>query len=395
MRLALLVPAVASAAILPVGPGKPFAAPCAALAVAHDGDTIQIDPILYTGDVCAFSQNNLSIQGVNGRPHIDAGGVSAEDKGIWVPSGSNLLVENIEFSGATSSSNNGAGIRASGQNWTVRNCFFHDNQDGILESNVAGSHVLIEYTEFDHNGYSDGYAHNVYIGHVASLTFQFNWSHNSIVGHLLKTRAAVNYILYNRLTDEQGTTSYELDIPNGGTSYVIGNVIQQGLYSQNDTIISYLEEGVNSQNPEMDLYVVNNSIVNDLPNGSFVQIGSADTVPAVIRNNIFNGPGTITNQSQAEQITNFSGDPLFVDAAQYEYQLQAHSPAIDAGSAPGTVNGFSLAPVFEYLQPCCGQRRKMIHAIDIGAYEYEGAGAPLVCGGPGTRPPSRAHRGGA
>lgn len=73
-----------------------------------------------------------------------------------------------------------------------------------------------------------GFTHNVYIGNCASLVFAFNYSHDANVGHLLKTRAAVNYILYNRLTGENGTDSYEIDIPNGGTSFVIGNLIQQG-----------------------------------------------------------------------------------------------------------------------------------------------------------------------
>src|SRR5947209_3164303 len=209
----LFAPVFASAAILQAGPGRQFTTPCAALAAAADGDTIQIDGGLYVGDVCAFSQNNLTIQGVNGRPHIDANKKSAQDKGIWVPYGGNLVVDNIEFSGATSTSKNGAGIRASGLNWTVRNCYFHDNQEGILESNIRGSNVLIEFSQFDHNGYKNGFSHNVYIGETASLTFQFNWSHNSIVGHLLKTRAAVNYVLYNLLTDEAGTGSYEIDIP--------------------------------------------------------------------------------------------------------------------------------------------------------------------------------------
>jgi hypothetical protein len=212
-----LAAGVASAATLQVGPGKTFATPCAALAVAADGDTVQIDPVLYSGDVCAFGQNNLTIQGVNGRAHIDANKKSAQNKGIWVPSGTNLVVENIEFSGATSTSKNGAGIRAQGVNWTVRNCYFHDNQDGILESNIAGSNILIEYSEFARNGYRDGMSHNLYIGHSASLTFRFNYSHDSVVGHLLKSRSAVNYVLYNRLTGESGTGSYEIDLPNGGT----------------------------------------------------------------------------------------------------------------------------------------------------------------------------------
>ncbi len=375
-----LAAGVASAAILQVGPGKTFATPCAALAVAADGDTIQIDPVLYSGDVCAFSQNNLTIQGVNGRAHIDANKKSAQNKGIWVPSGSNLVVENIEFSGATSTSKNGAGIRAQGVNWTVRNCYFHDNQDGILESNIAGSNILIEYSEFARNGYRDGMSHNLYIGHSASLTFRFNYSHDSIVGHLLKSRSAVNYVLYNRLTDESGTGSYEIDLPNGGTSYVIGNLIEQGPQSQNSTIVTYLEEGVNVMNPGMDLYVINNSIVNDLSSGTFVNIGTADTVPAVIKNNIFVGPGTLTNQTGATLANNFSGNPLFVNQAGFDYHLTSGSPAINAGADPGSANGFSLTPVFEYVHPACGEGRVTAGAaIDIGAYEFGGAGTPLVC----------------
>ena len=375
-----LAAGVASAATLQVGPGKTFATPCAALVVAADGDTIQIDPVLYSGDVCAFGQNNLTIQGVNGRAHIDANKKSAQNKGIWVPSGSNLVVENIEFSGATSTSKNGAGIRAQGVNWTVRNCYFHDNQDGILESNIAGSNILIEYSEFARNGYRDGMSHNLYIGHSASLTFRFNYSHDSVVGHLLKSRSAVNYVLYNRLTGESGTGSYEIDLPNGGTSYVIGNLIEQGTHSQNSTIVTYLEEGVNVMNPGMDLYVVNNSIVNDLASGTFVNIGTADTVPAVIKNNIFVGPGTLTIQTGAVLANNFTGNPLFVNQAGFDYHLTSGSPAINAGANPGSANGFSLTPVFEYVHPACGEGRNTAGtAIDIGAYEFGGAGTPLAC----------------
>jgi parallel beta helix pectate lyase-like protein len=376
----LLIAGVSRAATLQVGPGKHYATPCAALAIAAAGDTIQIDPVLYGGDVCAFSQNNLTIQGVNGRAHIDANKKSAQEKGIWVVSGGNILIENIEFSGAISVDRNGAGIRAQGVNLTVRNCYFHDNQDGILESNIARSNIIIEYSEFARNGYGDGGTHNVYIGHAASLTFRFNYSHDSIVGHLLKSRAAVNYVLYNRLTDQSGTGSYEIDLPNGGTSYVVGNLIEQGPSSQNSNILSYLEEGLNSQNPGMDLYVVNNTFVNDLGRGTFVLIGTADTLPAVIKNNIFAGLGAFTNQSGAVMLNNFTGNPLFVNQANYDYHLAANSPAIDRGDNPGSANGYSLTPTREYVHPACGEVRKMAGAaIDAGAYEYAGAGVALAC----------------
>ena len=56
----------------------------------------------------------------------------------------------------------------------------------------------------------------------------------------MKTRALANYILYNRISDEDdGTASYEIDIPDGGTSVVLGNVIQQGPKTGNGTIVSY------------------------------------------------------------------------------------------------------------------------------------------------------------
>jgi len=229
--LALVLEAPMQAATLLVGPTRTYTTPCAAIAVASAGDIIEIDPALYEGDVCAWTTDNLTLVGVlapdGSRPHLDADNKNAQGKGIWVPYGANTIVKNIEFSGARVPSHNGAGIRQSGVNLTVLNCYFHDNQEGILESNIPGSNIVIKFTEFARNGYKDGQSHNLYIGHVASLDFEFNYSHDAIVGHLLKSRAAVNYVLYNRLTGENGTDSYEVDLPNGGTSYVIGNLIQQ------------------------------------------------------------------------------------------------------------------------------------------------------------------------
>ncbi len=220
----------------------------------------------------------------------------------------------------------------------------------------------------------------MYIGHVASLVFRFNYSHAAIVGHLLKTRAAVNYILYNRLTEEDGTGSYETDVPNGGTTYFIGNLIQQGPNTQNSTILSYLEEGINALNSGSDLYVVNNTFVNQrLSGGIFVYVSPVGPTPALLENNIFFGPATLTSQGSALLVTNFTGDPLFVNLDNFDYHLTAGSPVIDAGTEPGTANGFSLTPVYEYVQPACGERRLPVGGIDIGAYEFGGAGQLLDC----------------
>lgn len=359
-------------ATLQVGRDKPFATPCAAIAVSAPGDLIEIDADLYRRDVCAIRASDLTLRGVNGRAHLEAADASAQGKAIWVIKGNDVVVENIEFSGASVPDQNGAGIRAEGRNLTVRNCYFHDNQDGILESSVAGSTVLIEFSEFDHNGFSTGQAHNLYIGHAALLIFRYNYSHNAKVGHLLKSRAAENWILYNRLSGETpGNTSYEINLPNGGSSWIVGNVIEQSKNTGNSTMISYLEEGLHASNPGNDLHVINNTFVNERAAGTFIRpTDKAD--PPVIANNIFSGSGVICTQP-ATLIKNFVGDPLFVDPEHYDYHLLAGSPAIDGGNP-------SYTPTSEYLHPACGEARTTVGAgVDIGAFEFGGAGAPLAC----------------
>ncbi len=381
--LGALIPSGSQAATFRVGRDKPYATPCAALNVAKDGDTILVDPGLYKGDVCIFSQNNLTIRGVGDRrPHLNADGKIADNKAIWVVLGNNFTVENIEFSNAhiaADRGNNAAGIREAGRDWTVRNCYFHDNQDGILEGNVRNSHILIEHSEFAHNGAGDGYSHNLYIGHSASLVFRFNYSHDAVVGHLLKTRAAVNYILYNRFAGLNGTDSYETNVPNGGTTYFIGNLIEQGPKSQNPAMLDYMSEGIEPANAGNDLYVVNNTFVNELPGGGpFIQIGSQDRVPAVVKNNIFYGGGKVINQQDAILKSNFTGDPLFVDVAGGNYHLKLGSPAIHVATDPGkSLEQYSLRPTFQYLPTACGEKR--LNANDLGGLAFNAAGIPLHC----------------
>lgn len=364
--------ATASAATRQVGPGQPYATPCAAIAAAQPGDRIEIDAAgSYAGDVCSWTTSGLTLVGVNGRPKIDANGMSAGGKAIWVIGGDDTTVENVELSGAAVPDNNGAGIRQEGKNLTVRGAYFHDNQDGILAGDVAGSTIVIEGCEFAHNGAGDGQSHNLYINHVDKLVFRGNYSHHANVGHLLKTRALVNDIRYNRLTDEaDGTASYEINVPNAGTTYIVGNVIEQGPMTMNAAIIDYGSEA-SGFNPTSDLYVVNNTIVNDrAAGGTFVQIAAMVTTPAQLANNIFFGGGTVTTQASAVQTANYSGaSPMFAAPASYDYHLLAGSPCVDAGQDPGA----TLAPTMQYVHPAMVEGRVVAGAaIDIGAYELGG-----------------------
>jgi MYXO-CTERM domain-containing protein len=368
---------------LTVGPGKTYAKPCAAIGVALPGDIIEVDATgSYDGDTCAWSTDNLTVRGVGGRAKIDLTGVTpAQQKGIFTISAANATIENFELSGAAISQNagnNGAGIRHQGQNLTVTNCYFHDNQDGILGGPPTDGqgNVVIEYSEFANNGAGDGFSHNMYINHYAHFTLRYSYSHGAKVGHLVKTRAWVNDILYNRITDETGTTaSYEIDIPNGGTSNVIGNLIEQSATTQNPTIVTTGEEG--TSNPDQHFYFVNNTVVNDLGSGTFVNAASGTT--SLIENNVFRGKGTVPQGT-----TNWDdgmGDPMLVNESAFDYHLAAGSPCIDKGTTPGA----QQTPDHQYVHIANTETRSIAGAaIDIGAYEVGGGGGdagPTTDGG--------------
>jgi hypothetical protein len=374
----LLVAALpASAATLSVGPGKTYATPCRAIAVAKSGDLIEITGnTTYSGDVCGIYASNITIRGVNGRPKIAAAGKNAMGKAIWVVVGSNVTIDNVEMYGAKVADKNGAALRLEGTNFTLRNSFLHDNENGILSGVNTASNILIEYTEFGHNGYGDGYSHNLYIGNAGSLTFRYNYSHDANVGHNLKSRARTNMIAYNRFSSgvagstATGKPSYEIDLPNAGTSYVIGNVIQQPASHNNPTMLAYGEEG--ATNPAQDLYVVNNTFLNDdASRGTFVMIGSQVTKPALLQNNIFGGTGTLSTQVSAVQKTNYrSVAPGFVNRAAWDLRPLANALVTNAGSVPGvSATGISLKAVGQYKHVASGTARPVLGTIDIGAYE--------------------------
>jgi uncharacterized cupredoxin-like copper-binding protein len=378
----------AAGAVRSVGPGQPYAKPCQAFAAAQDGDVIEIDAAgNYNGDVCMINRNNLTIRGVNGRARIDAAGHYAAGKGIWVVAGDNIVIENIEFSGAKVPDRNGAGIRLDSGNLTVRNCVFHDNETGILGGFYG--RVLIEHSEFYDNGYGDGQSHNIYLNAgVQEFTLRYSASRRAKVGHLVKSRAAKNFILYNRLTQESGTGSYELDLPSGGVAYVIGNVIQQGDTTQNRGMVAYGMEGLPAGRAH-ELYVINNTFHSTRSAGAtFVQITSSMTTPAVIRNNIFSGSGTVTTQGTALLAGNVtSGNMGFLDPTQFDFRISNLSAALNAGVDPGSAGSFSLRPVMQYKHPRCAVPRADVGPIDAGAYEYGVIEANAVCAGAAEPPP--------
>lgn len=359
----------ASGRTLDVGPARTYKTPSAAAAVAKDGDTIQIDSGEYRGDVAVWTANRLVIRGINGVVHLDAAGKSAQQKAIWVIRGNDTTVEHIEFSGCKVPDRNGAGIRQEGRGLTVRHCSFHDNEDGILTGANPDSVILIEYSEFNRNGAGDGLSHNMYIGRVKSFTLQYCWSRRASIGHLVKSRAAENFILCNRLTDEQdGASSYVIDLPNGGRSFIVGNVIQHGPRAENGAAVSYAAEG--GVNAVQELHVAHNTYVNQrAAGGRFLRVAGKQATARVV-NNLVVGSSTVLEGPGKAENNLVTAEPGFADAASYDYRLTSQSKAVGAGSDPGKAGDFSLLPAFQYCHPLGREPRPRGTKPDIGAFGF-------------------------
>src|SRR5262249_571308 len=136
---------------------------------------------------------------------------------------------------------------------TITNSYFGWNQNGILMS--SGS-VAIDHSEFYNNGLGgcyDSCTHQVYLGgtsakitnsyfHDLALTVTPYDDTARGIGNQIKSRANSTTISNTRVYDNNSLASYEIDVPQGGTISITGNVIQQGPKSQNPII---MDTGVN------------------------------------------------------------------------------------------------------------------------------------------------------
>jgi len=251
---------------LTVGQGQQFSTISAAVAASHDGDVIQVQAGTYVNDFAEI-RTKITLEGVGGMVRMQATGAIPNDKGILVVD-TDATIDHFEFSGAAGASGNAAGIRYQGGALTVTNSYFHDNQNGLLANPSASGTITIRDSEFAHNGSGDGYTHNLYVGDIAKLSVQDSYFHDAVVGHQIKSRAEVTEISNTRIFDNSGSSSYSIDLPNGGRATLTGNVIEQGPNGGNPNIVAFGEEG--GLHAGSALTLSGNTVINDMGRGTFV-----------------------------------------------------------------------------------------------------------------------------
>lgn len=350
----LLLPRLAAAApALRVGPGRRFERLADAARAARDGDLIEVDAGDYRGDVAVFTQRRLTLRAVGGRVRLVADGQAAEDKAIWVLRGGEFEVSGFDFEGCRVPSRNGAGIRFESGRLLAHDCRFLGNEMGLLTSNDPEAELVVDGCEFAYNQRPDGHDHQLYAGTIRALEVRASYLHHASIGHLLKSRAAHNLILHNRLTDEAGgRASYELEFPNGGVAVVVGNLIQQNRQTENPIMISFGIEGW--RGPRHALVLVHNTLVDELGGGSrFLRVAEGSGVELMAVNNLLCGDA---EPLQAAGTGDWRHNPrverrAFADADAYDYR-PADARAVPADAvACGRFDGLELAPRVEYRHP--------------------------------------------
>jgi len=375
----IAAPYPAGRRLLKVGPQHEFKTPSAAAATSRDGDVIEIEAGEYT-DTALWTRNELWIRGVNGRPHMRAPARLTQSKAIWVISGRNVTVENVEFSGAKVPARNGAGIRAQGKGLTVRAACFRGNENGILTTNKPDNWLVVEFSEFARNGHGDGKSHNLYVGRVGHFEMRYSYSHGAQVGHLVKSRALRNLIEFNRLVDDSdGSASYEIDLPSGGDALVRGNLIVQGQGSPNQTIVSFAAEAKEKATGR--LVLAFNTLYSLRRNPVFVT--NRAPAPVVAVNNAYGGAAGRWINGPSEDVGNVqvSPDRGFRNVSALDFRPAAGSALVDAATKSGAAGDETGPPSFEPSVNLGGSPRRSLGAPDVGAFECCTTGQPRA----GTR----------
>ncbi len=341
--------------------------------LARDGEIIEIRPGTYRGQPAVWTQNNLVIRGSGERPVMLANGKSAEDKAIWVIKGGNVRIENIEFRGARVPSGNGAGIRFERGHLVVTRCVFVDNEMGILTANFPEMTLEVRDSEFLAAPHHEGQLHHLlYVGAIGRFVLSGSRFELGYLGHLVKSRARENMVRNNMLADgTAGRSSYELEFPNGGIAYVLGNVIGQSAGTDNPVLVSYGAEG--PRWPVNELFLVHNTLVNDFHAGSFLKLWDEKFpggIESWVINNLTVGYGDLYppargrfegNQSALRRdLLDYGGLPL---------RLNSSSPLRGSVRIPGQANGMDLMPAAEFVFPACTRPIHISSSLAPGAFQ--------------------------
>ncbi len=212
-----------------------------ALARALPGDTVVLPPGVHAGAVGMVAVPGLTLTSPGPGAELRADGRHVGGKAILVVRAPGVRIENIGFRGARVPDGNGAGIRfESGSLWLER-CRFADNEMGLLSGAGPQMQLVVHRCHFgDAPRHDSGQLHHLlYVGRIGSCVVLHSRFGNGWRGHLLKSRARINRVLWSEFIDTpHGEAAYEVEFPEGGDILLQGNRIEQSAHTRNPALLS-------------------------------------------------------------------------------------------------------------------------------------------------------------
>lgn len=217
--------------------GQGFATLDAAVSSVRDGEaTILIAPGVYHQCVVQAG-GKITYKAVQPSTAIFENTV-CEDKAAFVLRGRGSAVDGIVFRKFRVRDGNGAGIRIEMGDLTVTRSTFLDSQEGIL----GGGHPTVHSVTIDHSTFaglgqcdeSPSCAHSIYLSVDGLVTITHSRFERGTGGHYVKLRARRAEIVDNSFDDSAGRkTNYMIDLCEGGTGRIAGNMFVQGRAKEN------------------------------------------------------------------------------------------------------------------------------------------------------------------
>ena len=313
---------------------------------------------------------SITIQGVvqnNIRPVILLEGAASNNTlgqaPVYFDQSNNVVWDSIDVAAGGKVTVGKAGVyELAGSNLTLSNMritgFQRADANGLFGAGQYTGSLTLNAIQLDHNGGSNGPAHNAYIGASQTdpnftVTMSHSWSHDAYYGHLFKSRAQINNFTANYFQGglpqpyRTQAETYLLDIPNGGQVTVRNNIFVKNAsgVGANAMSFTFLLEGASDSRPQS-VDVENNTFVTFAKtyDGSHTNFPMAFLYPSLVpgtsgwpsgigtrvMKNAFVGYCTGSSGSVAE---NYRGDIAVVESFSELTRIYGLTTKIDASDA--------------------------------------------------------------
>lgn len=247
--------------------------------------TIYLGPGIYKQGL-HIRANNVWLTGDKKTHFVNA---AIENKAAIIVSGQNVTIETIECSGISVYTNNGACIRQQASGLTLRNVYFHDSEQGVLQAHGTGD-LLIEFSRFERLGHS-GRAHAVY-SHGTNLIIRDSFFIAAKdQGHEIKSRSKNTLIENTLISSAESNDSRLIDISDGGQLTISNSILHQGKQSVNRQLIGFALENMGRKREQLIKIHDSLIIMERLRSNEFLAINSEkkSQVKLDISNNVLVG----------------------------------------------------------------------------------------------------------